>query len=319
LPSPEREKLRHVALIWGAVLGPAGFARLVAAFGSTREVLAADVAALSAPTLRLTPEQIAVIPTLDDRLEDFAQEMEELGSTGVSVVCPWEEAYPGLLRGIANPPPVLCMAGRVLGQDEPAVAIVGTRSPTEEGYAMSRRLAEAFAAERTTVVSGLARGCDTAAHVGALEGCGRTIAVLGSGIRVIHPRENLELARDISQHGAVISEQPPLAHPTVGRLMARNRLQSALSRGVIVVETREKGGAMATAEQAVEQGRNLYAVRWPDSKELAEGTNKLLREGAHAISGPEDVPAVRLELVDHIARMERVSRVARSQRSLFDG
>lgn len=318
MPSPEREKLRYLGLIWGAMLGPAGFHRLVNHFGSTAEALAASLEALRSPGLRLTPEQVAVIPTLQNRLEEFESEMESLREENIAVLCAWEPEYPALLGEARNPPPVVCIAGRVLPEDEPAIAIVGTRSPTEEGAAMTRGLARAFAEAETTVVSGLARGCDTAAHVGALEGGGRTIAVLGSGIRVVHPRENLDLARDIFERGAVISEQPPTAHPTVGRLMARNRLQSALCRGVLVVESGEKGGAMETARRGIEQSRAVCAVKWPEPKELSRGPDKLLREGARAVTGPEDVPAIRLELVDHIARMERHKSAAQSQRSLFE-
>lgn len=318
LPTPDLEKLRCVALCWGGGLGPAGFARLVAAFGSTKEVLAASPEALRNPALRLSAEQIAGLVGLGERLEDFATQIQELRGVGVTVACPWESAYPVLIRGLEHPPPVLCLAGRVLGEDEPAIAIVGTRSPTPEGAQMARSLGRAFAQERTTVVSGLARGCDTAAHLGALEGGGRTLAVLGSGIRVITPRENLELARDISQNGAVISEQPPHAPPTVGRLMARNRLQSVLSRGVLVVQSRETGGAMETARQAREQGRTVYAVQWPDAtEEMAQGPRKLLSEGARGLQGPGEVAALRLELVDHLQRLEK-AREHRSAQASFD-
>lgn len=318
MPTNEHEKLRCLALAWGAMLGPAGFQRLVGHFGSTGSVLDADIAALQAPGLRLTPEQVAMIPTLRERLDEFEEELDDLRRENVAVLCPWEEGYPAPLRDLRAVPPVLCMAGRLLPQDGHAIAIVGTRTPTEAGFEMARCLARAFAEADMTVVSGLARGCDTAAHLGALEGGGRTIAVLGSGIRVIHPRENLGLAREIAERGAVISEQPPGAHPTVGRLMARNRLQSALSRGVLVVESRAQGGAMETARHAREQGGAVYALRWPDERAEAAGTNALLHDGAGALTGPEDVPRVRLELMDHLARMERQRRTQSGQRTLFD-
>lgn len=318
MPNNEHEKLRCLALVWGAMLGPAGFQRLVGHFGSTGAALDADIAALRAPGLRLTPDQVAIIPTLRERLDEFEEELDDLRRENVAVLCQWEEGYPAPLRDLRAAPPVLCMAGRILPQDGHAIAIVGTRTPTEAGFGMARRLARAFAEADMTVVSGLARGCDTAAHLGALEGGGRTIAVLGSGIRVIHPRENLGLAREIAERGAVISEQPPGVHPTVGRLMARNRLQSALSRGVLVVESRAQGGAMETARHAREQGGAVYAVRWPDERAEAAGTNALLGDGAGALMGPQDVPRVRLELMDHLARMERLRRTQAGQRTLFD-
>ena len=318
MPTNEHEKLRCLALVWGAMLGPAGFQRLVGHFGSTEAALDADIAALQAPGLRLTPEQVAMIPTLRERLDEFEEELDDLRGQNVAVLCPWDDDYPAALRELRAAPPVLCMAGRLLPQDGHAIAIVGTRTPTEAGFEMSRRLARAFAEADMTVVSGLARGCDTAAHLGALEGGGRTIAVLGSGIRVIHPRENLGLAREIAERGAVISEQPPGAHPTVGRLMARNRLQSALSRGVVVVESRAQGGAMETARHAREQGGAVYAVRWPDGREEGAGPNALLQDGAGALTGPEAVPRVRVELADHMARIARRRRTQTGQRTLFD-
>ena len=255
MPTPDREKLRWLALVWGAGIGPVTFRRLIGQFGSARAVLQARTDELELPGLRLTPEQIRLIAGLEERLGEFQIEAEELRAERVGVLCDWEDDYPELLRDVRSAPPVICMAGRVLAEDGNAIAIVGTRTPTDSGAEMARGLARAFAEGGTTVVSGLARGCDTAAHVGALEGGGRTIAVLGSGILRIHPRENVDLAREASQHGAGISEQPPQAHPNVGRLMARNRLQSALSRGVIVVQAREEGGALEPARRALEQRR----------------------------------------------------------------
>jgi len=317
MPTPNMEKLRTVALAWSTGLGPAGFARVVNHFGSTRQVLEASLADLQLPSLRLSGEQIAVIRSLAARLDDYVRQIEDLRRSGVIVVCPWEDDYPRLLLDLPHPPPVITMAGRILAGDEPAVAIVGTRRPTPEGFEMARRLAHAFAQERTTVVSGLALGCDTGAHLGALEGAGRTIAVLGSGLRVITPRENLALARDISQHGAVLSEQPPEAEPTVGRLMARNRLQAALSRAVLVVEARQQGGALETARMALEQGRAVWAVRWPQAHEESQGNERLIAEGARPVAGPQDVPALRLELVDHISRLSQARKSSADQGTLF--
>ncbi len=157
---------------------------------------------------------------------------------------------------------------------------------------MARNLAQAFAENNCTVVSGLALGCDTAAHEGALLGGGRTIAVLGCGIRVIHPRENLELARRIAEHGCIISEQPPDARPSVARLMARNRLQAVLARGVIVVQSGLEGGAMSTAAIAVKHRRLLYAVKWQLLADKMLGNEKLFEEGARPVRGVGDVPAV---------------------------
>ncbi len=318
MPTFEARKVRNVALVWGAELGPAGFKKLVAHFGDVKEILAADRAALIAADPRLTPEQATAISGISQRLDEFRAQLEKLKDEHIDVFCEWDDSYPSLFRGIRNPPPVISVAGRILPEDDPAIALVGTRTATPEGLEMARELGKAFAEAQTTVVSGLAIGCDTAGHHGALSAGGRTIAILGSGIRVIQPRRNLALARDIFRQGAVVSEQPPYAPPTVGRLMARNRLQSALSRGVLVVEARAQGGSMSTARHAVEQGRRLYVVDWLEPKETAEGTRKLLAEEARPVTGPDDVPAIRLALVDHITWVRERASKPSAQPSLFD-
>jgi len=318
LAATSPEKVRYVALMWGAMLGPAGFARLLRHFGSATNVLHATPEELQAPGLRLTPGQATVIPTLADRLDQFSSQLEDLRGENIRTLCDWQEDYPALLAEARNPPPVVCIAGAILPEDDPAIAIVGTRTPTAEGLRLAREMGRAFAAEATTVVSGLASGCDTAAHTGALEGGGRTIAVLGSGIRVIQPRENLRLAREVFRRGAIVSEQPPHAHATTGTLMARNRLQSALARGVLAIEAAEQGGTMETAKQAVDQGRLLYAMRWPQATERSAGPERLLSQGARPVGGPRDAPAIRLELADHLPRVRERAARKRSQMSLFE-
>lgn len=317
MPTPELRKLRHVALAWGGGLGPAGFRRVVAHFGSVAAAIAATEPDLAAPALRLDPGQVRLIASLKDRLDTFRQELAQLRQEYIGVHCDYEESFPALLHGIRNPPVVVCIAGRILPEDDPAVAIIGTRTPTPDGERMARDLGAAFARTGTTVVAGLAKGCDTHAHEGALESGGRTIAILGSGIRVITPRENLALARLIFERGAVLSEQPPSLQPSTATLMARNRLQSALSRGVIVVEARATGGSINTAESALDQGRLLMAVQWPDNRETAAGTNALLHRGAVPVHGPADVPDLRLRMVDHIGRLKTATRIAAVQPSLF--
>jgi len=314
----DAEGIQTAALYWGPALGPATFERILRHFGSTTQALEARVEDLENPSLRLSSEQVAIIPTLKDRLDDFEREIRDLQGGNISVLFHWEPEYPSLLEHLSNRPPVLCVAGRLLPEDDPAIAIVGTRSPTGEGYEMARRLGEAFAGVGVTVVSGMARGCDTAAHTGALNGGGRTVAVLGCGIRVLYPHENVDLARRIFNSGAVISEQEPHAQPSVGRLMARNRLQAALGRGIVVVESREQGGAMETAARAQEQGRLRYAVKWAVPSDQTKGPQLLLERGAKGISGPQDVAAVRLELVDHLDRMRRLGQTQAGQQTLFD-
>jgi DNA processing protein len=288
----DRRKLAQVGLIWEGRLGPSGFRRLIAHFGGPPEALEATAEQLSAPGLRLEAEQVAAIVRLRDRLGAVEEQLEALHDARIAVFCDYDEGYPAILRELESAPPVLSVAGRLMPFDDPAVAIVGTRTPTDGGVGMARELGRAFAARECTVVSGLALGCDTGAHVGALAGGGRTIAVLGGGIRAIQPRENLELAREIAERGAIISELAPMAEPTTARLMARNRLTSGLARGVIVVQAAAEGGAMRTAELAERQGRLVYAVQWPTSGGRTVGNEKLLREGAAPIMGAADAAAV---------------------------
>jgi DNA processing protein len=318
MPSPDREKLRTVALVWGASLGPAGFRRLTQRFGDTRGLLAAPAAELRDPALRLSAEQAANIAGITAQLDDYQQQLSELQGLHIHVLCPWEAGYPPLVAQLPDAPPVLCMVGRLLPEDDPAVAIVGTRTPTPEGLAVSHALGLAMAQQGTAVISGLARGCDGAAHRGALEGGGRTVAVVGCGLLALHPRENLDLARLIAERGAVLSETAPTASPTVGRLMARNRLTSALARGVIVVQARAQGGALETARKARSQGRLVWALRWPSGLPEAAGTQSLLAEFAAPLAGPAQAPDVRLALADHITRLRTAPPPPPRQPPLFE-
>ena len=316
MPAPTDNRLAQIAVMWHGGIGPAGFRRLVGHFGDAPAALAASAQELAFPSLRLDAQQIVAISRLADKLGEIEEQIESLLDQNVQVVCDFEADYPEILQGIPNPPPVLCIAGRILPIDDPAVAIVGTRSPSEEGYQMAHDLAAALAEQNITVVSGLALGCDTGGHRGALEGGGRTLAVLGSGILVVHPRTNVELARGIAERGAVISEQAPTAAPLRPHLMARNRLQSGLSRAVVVIESGESGGAMRTAEIAQCQGRLVYAVRWPQITGRRRGPANLLAGSACAITGPEQVKELVDALYRHREQMRREAAVE-SRRQLF--
>jgi DNA processing protein len=295
------EQLGWLALSWGAELGPAGFERVLRAYGSARAALEARPEDLVHGETRLKPEQAAAFPHLRQSAESFQEELSDLARQGVRVHFSPDPAYPRVLRELPHPPPVVCVAGEIMPIDDLAVALVGTRSPTLGGADMAGNIARVLAGEDFTVVSGLARGVDTAAHLGALEGDGRTVAVLGSGILNVHPQENLPLSVRIRRHGAVLSELPPRAQPTVPNLMARNRLTSILSRAVIVVECRPTGGSLATAEAALHQGRELYVVDWataPDdgagsrAREEHAGNRELLLAGARPLRGPGEVREV---------------------------
>jgi len=196
--------------------------------------------------------------------------------------------YPLLLAEVSDPPLVLYYWGE-LKKEEMAVGIVGTRRATAYGLAIAEKLSEELAEEGFTIVSGLARGIDSAAHRGALKCEGRTIAVLGSGLDKIYPPENKELAQEIARKGCLLTEFPPGVPPLKQNFPQRNRIISGLSRGIIVVEAGEKSGALITVDFALEQGRDVFAVPGPITSDKSKGTNNLISEGAKLIQGTADV------------------------------
>ena len=270
------DKKYYVALATANGIGPRTFAALVERFGSPREVFHASEEELL-ETPRVTAEMVALLRACDfDAIEN---ELFALGEEGIVVLTRDDEAYPANLTLIPDAPPVLFVRGALRADDARAVAIVGTREASEHGKTIATQLARGFAERGYTVVSGLARGIDTAAHVGALDGAGRTLAVLGSGIRVIHPRENIALADVIvNGRGAVLSEFHPNTPPQGRNLMVRDRVISALARGVIVVEAARQSGSMDTAKRAQRQNRLVFAVRGG-----GEGIEELLRGSARAL------------------------------------
>lgn len=256
-------------------LGGATAKRLIEQFGDVESVFdATDEQLLTVP--RVTETMVDGLRNLHP--EKFEDEIYALAQDEVDVLT-WDDTrFPKELRALKDAPVILFVRGAMKKSDANAVAIVGTRAASVVAISIAQTLARELALRGLCVVSGLALGIDTAAHVGALDAeDGRTIAVLGSGIRVIHPRENAELAERVVSHGALISELMPNAPPRGPQLMARDRLISGLSRAVIVVEASQNSGSMDTAERARKQGRLVYAV--PGS----EGTEGLLKGGARRV------------------------------------
>jgi len=200
-----------------------------------------------------------------------------------------DAGYPANLREISTPPERLFVRGTMTDGDALAVAIVGSRTATSYGLAVAERLAAELAARGITVVSGLARGIDSAAHRGALRVGGRTLAVLGSGVDVIYPPENRRLAREIEGHGAVISQFAPGTRPLAGHFPARNRVIAGLSLGVVVVEAAERSGSLITAGLAGELGREVMAVPGPVTSLRSVGAHRLIQDGAALVTSGEDV------------------------------
>jgi DNA processing protein len=216
------------------------------------------------------------------------------------------------LREIDNAPPVLYTRGDFLPNDEWAVAMVGTRRASAYGKEVAREIASVLAAAGVTIVSGLARGIDAAAHVAALEAGGRTIAVLGSGVDVIYPPEHKALTERILSHGVILSDYPIGTQPDANNFPPRNRLISGLSLGVIIVEAGEESGALITADYANEQGREVFAVPGSILAHNSKGPHKLIQQGAKLITSAEEVlEELNLRLAAHHAE-------ARVQLSIFD-
>lgn len=215
-----------------------------------------------------------------------------------------DSEYPERLNRQPEPPDPLYVRGRL--PDTPAVAVVGSRRCTRYGSAMARTMATSIASAGWTVVSGLARGIDTAAHLGALDADGVTVAVLGSGIDVWYPASNRLVGEQILEKGAVVSEYPSGTTPAPWRFPARNRIIVGLSDAVVVVEAAERSGALITARLAMEQGVEVFAVPGDLDRETSRGTNRLIADGAHPIVAPGEV-------VEGLERILGPARQIRSQ------
>jgi len=214
------------------------------------------------------------------------------GADGIRVVAIGHADYPAWLRRIHEPPARLWVRGRLVADEgERSVAIVGARAATPLGAAFARTLARDLAAAGLTIVSGLARGIDTAAHAGALAAGGRTVAVLGSGIDAVYPRENARLADAIADAGVLASEYPPGTSPQPFHFPRRNATIAGWSRLVVVVEAGVKSGALITARLALDEGRDVMAVPGHPSQPCCAGTNALLRDGAALVRDAGDVLA----------------------------
>jgi len=221
-------------------------------------------------------------------LEQAYKEFDRVEKKGYSLVTFRDTEYPPDLKEIFDPPCVLYVRGRAEALQGPAVAIVGARKPSPYGRAFAERLAEDLSGRGIVVVSGLALGIDSGAHWGALKG-GRTVAVLGSGLDNLYPRENRKLAASIADGGAVLSEFPLDTAPFSENFPRRNRVISGLARAVVVVEAAERSGSLITAGFALDQGREVMAVPGNVTSEMSRGSNGLIKKGAKLVESWEDV------------------------------
>jgi DNA processing protein len=230
------------------------------------------------------------------------EEWQRITETGCSVMTLGDADYPERLREIFDPPPVLWVRGDRALLSQPAIAVVGTRAPSAYGSGMAEMLSRDLAARRMVILSGMARGIDTAAHKGALSAGGRTVAIWGTGVDVVYPKENKRLAEEIVlSGGTIVSEQPMGTFPAPQNFPLRNRIISGMSVGVLVVEAGEQSGTRVTARCALEQNRDVYAVPGNVTSRNAWGPNTLIKQGARLTATWEDVweelpTQIRLEL-----------------------
>ncbi len=267
-------------------IGPRTWTSLIERFGEPRAVLSA------------APSELREVPGIGSKLMhaivaaheiDAAAQLELCRRSGVQIIVRDSPAYPAQLELIPDPPPVMFVQGTLQPKDALAIAIVGSRHGTHYGVTQAERLAGSLARAGLTIISGLARGIDAAAHRGALAAGGRTLAVLGSGVLNIYPPEHDELAAQVRASGALISEAPPQASPHSGAFPHRNRIISGLSLGVLVVEASARSGALITARHAMEQGREVYAVPGRIDSRTSQGCHRLIRDGAKLVETVDDI------------------------------
>lgn len=260
---------------------------LIGYFGSAECVYQCSFSELMASGL--IREHTAKLITGSRNLENTDDYLKIVKENGIKVYTIHDNEYPENLKNIYDPPPVLYVKGELLGEDVLAVGIVGSRKASEYGLKAAGRIAARLAEMGITIISGMALGIDSAAHKGALAAKGRTIAVFGCGLKYVYPMSNLDLSREIVKNGALVSEYPFDTQPFPSLFPARNRIISGMSLGVIVVEAGEKSGSLITADFALEQGREVFAVPGNISSPNSKGTNTLIKNGAKLVSKIEDI------------------------------
>ncbi len=268
-------------------IGPAAFLRLMEKFGSAAEVFEAGAETLY-KSETLSPQVIGKILCARD-WEGERTKFELSIPEGAAVVAFSEPGYPERLKNIADPPPYLYLKGKCDIFERPALAIVGSRRPTDYGLRMTSRLAGELAAAGVLIVSGLAYGIDGAAHQAALEAGGITAAVFGCGLDYIYPPGHRTLASRIMETGCLISEFPKGTRPERFNFPVRNRVVAGLSDGVLVIEAGQKSGALVTASIALDQGRDVMAIPGSIDSELSLGPNGLIKQGAVAVTSVDDI------------------------------
>ena len=294
------EELYWLALRMTPGLGPVRTNELLRRFQTPQAIFRASASELEASGLSgALARSLASACSFDDA----ADQQNKMRAAGASLVHLNSPVYPESLRGIYDPPPVLFAHGRTDLLSTPSIGVVGTRHPTPYGIAAAERLSGDLARAGVTIVSGMARGIDTAAHRACLAAGGNTIAVLGCGVDVVYPSENRRLAAEIAARGLILSEFPMASVAFPQNFPIRNRIVSGLGSGILVVEGAQYSGSAITARLAMEQGRDVYAVPGNITSRMSWGPNLLIKQGAKLIQDWNDVvaelpPAVQRRLID---------------------
>ncbi len=268
-------------------IGPVLSRRLISAFGGPENIFKMDLYELT--RVEDIGEERARRIVGFKEWDKVNREIEGLMKDNIKLITIKDRQYPDGLRQLADAPIVLYIKGEIEESDKYAVAMIGSRAPTYYGSQVAERMSYELALKGLTIVSGMARGIDTASHRGALKAKGRTIAVLGSGIDIPYPRENRRLMEEIVSSGAVISEFPLGTMPEKGNFPRRNRLISALSFGVVVVEATIDSGSLITVGYALEQGKEVFAVPGNITSKKSRGTNDLIKKGAKLVESADEV------------------------------
>ncbi len=297
----DQRALIGLSLVSG--VGPQRLRALLAAFETPTAIFRASRSTLTQVD-GVGDQTAEAILTFDDRAA-VRWEMKRADDLDASLVSPWDARFPDRLREIYDPPAFLWMRGTLPEDDRPMVTVVGTRRCTDYGRTQAHHFGAELARRGFTVVSGLAYGIDAAAHKGALDAGGRTIAVLGSGVGRVYPKKHTALAERITEHGAVLSEYGLDAEPDAPHFPERNRILSGLALGTLVVESYAEGGALITARLALEQNREVFAVPGAITKDSSRGTNRLIQNGHAKLVMEiddllEELPAVVVEDPDTV-------------------
>jgi len=283
----ERARLAWMALVLTPGMGAIRTAKAMSRLGQAERLFEVSLTELEGAGL---PAQSAQYVFDGKALTMAENEVNRVAEAGGSFLTPEDESYPERLREIYDPPAVLWIRGNAELLARPGIAVVGTRQPSPYGSGMAEMLSRDLANRRLTILSGMARGVDTAAHKGALEAGGKTVAVWGTGIDVIYPKENKKLAESIvASGGTIVSEYPLGTFPAPQNFPIRNRILSGMSIGVLVIEAGEYSGTRITARCAMEQNRDVYAVPGNVTNKNAWGPNTLIKQGAKLTATWEDV------------------------------